>query len=238
MTSKEPFLFEQQHQLLVSLRLSRHPQTWRNRTTDSKLSSEFACTAFGAATLCHLLPASAINTAGGQNQFLDDIVLYVPNPRRTAAHGRFKSDGLTVAFFVLTATNVPALEGPAISSAPKLQLDMGQRPASQCGSLRSSSGCSVADVYVNSQRVVGLCHGGFAELWDHDRRYQLRQDFEDGSCRARDTCALQGYVQMCMRSTLCSGDRHTTGIPTKSAEKQTNKLRILLYSNRAHVTVA
>ena len=27
---------------------------------------------------------------------------------------------------------------------------------------------------------------------------------------------------MCMRSTLCSGDRHTTGIPTKSAEKQTN----------------
>ena len=39
---------------------------------------------------------------------------------------------------------------------------------------------------------------------------------EDGSCRASDTCALQGYVQMCMRSTLCSGDRHTTGIPTKS----------------------
>ena len=32
---------------------------------------------------------------------------------------------------------------------------------------------------------------------------------EDGSCRASDTCALQGYVQMCMRSTLCSGDRHT-----------------------------
>ena len=30
---------------------------------------------------------------------------------------------------------------------------------------------------------------------------------EDGSCRASDTCALQGYVQMCMRSTLCSGDR-------------------------------
>ena len=42
---------------------------------------------------------------------------------------------------------------------------------------------------------------------------------EDGSCRANEcTCALQGYVQMCMRSTLCSGDRHTTGIPTKSAE--------------------
>ena len=40
---------------------------------------------------------------------------------------------------------------------------------------------------------------------------------EDGSCRASDTCALQGYVQMCMRSTLCSGDRHTTGIPTKSS---------------------
>ena len=39
---------------------------------------------------------------------------------------------------------------------------------------------------------------------------------EDGSYRASDTCALQGYVQMCMRSTLCSGDRHTTGIPTKS----------------------
>ena len=32
---------------------------------------------------------------------------------------------------------------------------------------------------------------------------------EDGSCRASDTCALQGYVQMCMRSALCSGDRHT-----------------------------
>ena len=52
-------------------------------------------------------------------------------------------------------------------------------------SLRSSSGCSVEDVYVNSQRVVGLCLGGFAELWDHGRRYQvlrgrhhqLRQDF-------------------------------------------------------------
>ena len=39
---------------------------------------------------------------------------------------------------------------------------------------------------------------------------------EDGSCRANDTCALKGYVQMCMRSTLCSGDRHTTGIPTKN----------------------
>ena len=32
---------------------------------------------------------------------------------------------------------------------------------------------------------------------------------EDGSCWANDTCALQGYVQMCMRSTLCSGDRDT-----------------------------
>ena len=32
---------------------------------------------------------------------------------------------------------------------------------------------------------------------------------QDGSCRATDTCALQGHVQMCMRSTLCSGDRHT-----------------------------
>ena len=32
---------------------------------------------------------------------------------------------------------------------------------------------------------------------------------EDGSCRASDTCALQGYVQRCLRSTLCSGDRHT-----------------------------
>ena len=42
---------------------------------------------------------------------------------------------------------------------------------------------------------------------------------EDGSCRANEcTCALQGSVQMCMRSTLCSGDRHTTGIPTKRAE--------------------
>ena len=56
---------------------------------------------------------------------------------------------------------------------------------------------------------------------------------EDGRCRASDTCALQGYVQMCMRSTLCSGDRHTTGIPTKSWE-QAKKLGILLYSNRAH----
>ena len=41
---------------------------------------------------------------------------------------------------------------------------------------------------------------------------------EDGSCRASDTCALQSYVQMCMRSTLCSGDRHTTGIPTRKLE--------------------
>ena len=58
---------------------------------------------------------------------------------------------------------------------------------------------------------------------------------EDGSCRASDTCALQGYVQMCMRSTLCSGDRHTTGISTKKAR---DKLGILLCSNTAHVTVA
>ena len=42
---------------------------------------------------------------------------------------------------------------------------------------------------------------------------------EDGSCKANEcTYALQGYAQMCMRSTPCSGDRHTTGIPTKSAE--------------------
>ena len=43
---------------------------------------------------------------------------------------------------------------------------------------------------------------------------------EDGSCRASDTCALQGYVQMCMRSTLCSGDRHTreTNKATKVTE--------------------
>ena len=58
---------------------------------------------------------------------------------------------------------------------------------------------------------------------------------EDGSCRASDTCALQSYVQMCMRSTLCSGDRHTTSIPTKKAR---DKLGIVLCSNRAHVTVA
>ena len=44
---------------------------------------------------------------------------------------------------------------------------------------------------------------------------------EGGSCRASDTCALQGYVQMCMRSTLCSGDRHATGITDK--ELITNK---------------
>ena len=31
---------------------------------------------------------------------------------------------------------------------------------------------------------------------------------EDGSCSASDTCALQGYLQMCKRSTLCSGERH------------------------------
>ena len=48
---------------------------------------------------------------------------------------------------------------------------------------------------------------------------------EDGSCRASDTSALQGYVQMCMSSTLRSGDRHTTGIPTKKAR---DKLGILL----------
>ena len=43
---------------------------------------------------------------------------------------------------------------------------------------------------------------------------------EDGSCGANEcTCAMQGYVQMCMRSTPCSGDRHTTGIPTNSAEE-------------------
>ena len=58
---------------------------------------------------------------------------------------------------------------------------------------------------------------------------------EDGSRRASDTCALQGYVQMCMRSTLCSGDRHTTGIATKKAR---DKLGIILCSNTAHVTVA
>ena len=48
------------------------------------------------------------------------------------------------------------------------------------------------------------------------------------------TCALQGYVQMCMRATLCSGDRHTTKIPTKSAEKQTWDPTL---SNTTHVTV-
>ena len=58
---------------------------------------------------------------------------------------------------------------------------------------------------------------------------------EDGRCRASDACALQGYVQMRMRSTLCSGDRHTTGIPTKKAR---DKLGILLCSNTAHVIVA
>ena len=40
---------------------------------------------------------------------------------------------------------------------------------------------------------------------------------EDGSCRANG-CTLQGYVQMCMRSTPCSGDRHKTRIPTRTAE--------------------
>ena len=40
---------------------------------------------------------------------------------------------------------------------------------------------------------------------------------EDGSCRASDTCALQGYVQMCMRSALCSGDRHTNSDTNKES---------------------
>ena len=46
---------------------------------------------------------------------------------------------------------------------------------------------------------------------------------EDGSCRANDTCALQNYVQMRLRSTL---------------SEHANKLGILLHSNRAHVIVA
>ena len=41
--------------------------------------------------------------------------------------------------------------------------------------------------------------------------------------------ALQGYVQMCVRSTLCSGDRHTTGIPKTARDK----LGVLLCSNTA-----
>ena len=58
---------------------------------------------------------------------------------------------------------------------------------------------------------------------------------EDCSCKANDTCALQGYVLMCMHSTPCSGDRHTTRIPTKNAEKQTWDPTL---SNTTHVTVA
>ena len=45
---------------------------------------------------------------------------------------------------------------------------------------------------------------------------------EDGRSRASNTCALQGYVQMCMRSTLCSGDRHTHNRDTNK-ELITNK---------------
>ena len=40
----------------------------------------------------HLLPASASNTAGCQNQFLDDIVLYVPNPRWQAGFEQQHTD--------------------------------------------------------------------------------------------------------------------------------------------------
>ena len=61
---------------------------------------------------------------------------------------------------------------------------------------------------------------------------------EDGSCRASDTCALQGYAQMCMRSTLCSGDRHTNKDTDKELRTSKKTLGILLYSNRAHLTVA
>ena len=44
---------------------------------------------------------------------------------------------------------------------------------------------------------------------------------EDGSCRASDTCALQGYVHMCMRSTLCSGDRTHNRDTNKESLRQT-----------------
>ena len=43
------------------------------------------------------------------------------------------------------------------------------------------------------------------------------------------------YVQMCIRSTLCSGDKHTTRIPTRKAG---DKLGILLCSSTTHVTIA
>ena len=40
---------------------------------------------------------------------------------------------------------------------------------------------------------------------------------EDGSCKASTTCALHGYVQMRMRSTLCSGDTQQ-GYPQRKLE--------------------
>ena len=53
-----------------------------------------------------------------------------------------------------------------------------------------------------------------------------------GSCRARDTCAPQGYVQMCMRSTLCSGGQ------THNRDTDKELITSKQTWDRAHVTVA
>ena len=111
------------------------------------------------------------------------------------------------------------------------------------GNVCSRTNLSHSQPKGHSKTLHGLCEIKFFLKKDQDRRVSVNAGAttiherdtqllygtsrptvsEDGSCRASDTCALQGYVHMCMRSTLCSGDRHTTGIPTKSAEnKQTN----------------
>ena len=46
---------------------------------------------------------------------------------------------------------------------------------------------------------------------------------EDDSCRASDTCALQGYVQMCMRSTLWQWRQtHNKDTDKEADNRQTN----------------
>ena len=58
---------------------------------------------------------------------------------------------------------------------------------------------------------------------------------EDGSCRANEcTCALQGYVQMCMRSTPCSGETHNRDTRKRVLKTQTWDPSLQHYTSPLH----
>ena len=147
MTAKEPLLFEQKHQLLVSLvcratlqldemehqmpsfRMNSLCSAWRGNALPSAASF---CIQYGGLTKSisgrHRAARAKPTSASGL---------------RTAAHGRFECDGLIFAFFGF-ATACSALEG---------QLDMGQRPALQCGAVGT---CCLRGPDVHQKHVPSL----------------------------------------------------------------------------------